>query len=162
MSEKAHTAHAHHAGMHAAFLGARPSVSKHSNTPAHNLRIGLLFMYIHADEQCIWGILQRGIEWASFSRNLLLQLTIYHTWSSGRLESSLQWNLGGQSYVRSPSGFAAVDHDDKSTQLSNKLEGTKAHRLNSCPITCERDFFLQSAWRPPQTMSSALKCTGQH
>ena len=71
-------------------------------------------------------------------------------------------NLSCQSYLCSASGFAAVDHDDKSTQLSNKLEGTKAHRLNDCPNTCERDFFLQSAWRLPQTISSALKCTRQH
>ena len=54
-------------------------------------------------------------------------------------------NLSCQSYLCFASGFAAVDHDDKSTQLSNKLEGTKAHRLNDCPNTCERDFFLQSA-----------------
>ena len=53
--------------------------------------------------------------------------------------------LSCQSYLCVASGFAAVDHDDKSTQLSNKLEGTKAHRLNDCPNTCARDFFLQSA-----------------
>ena len=54
-------------------------------------------------------------------------------------------NLSCQSYLCFASGFAAVDHDDKSTQLSNKLEGTKAHRLNDCPNTCAGDFFLQSA-----------------
>ena len=50
-------------------------------------------------------------------------------------------NLSCQSYLCLVSGFAAVDQDDKSTQLSNKLEGTKAHSLNDCPNTCERDLF---------------------
>ena len=61
-----------------------------------------------------------------------------------RLETSMQGKLEVSIVYLFASEFAAVDHDDKSTQLSNKLEGTKAHRLNDCPNTCERDFFLQS------------------
>ena len=48
-------------------------------------------------------------------------------------------NLSCQSYLYFASGFAATDYHDNSTQLSNKLKGTKAHKPNDCPNTCEHD-----------------------